>query len=141
MATMRLYATASHLAAIREFVAQAGRDTDLSEQAVVELQLAVDEICTNVIRHGYGGQGGEIEVQVVPVEDGARVTVRDWGKAFDPRGVPTPDVTAPLECRPFGGLGLYLVRQVMDQVRFEFDAENGNTVTMLKRSCREEKKG
>jgi serine/threonine-protein kinase RsbW len=139
MATIRLYATASQLATIREFVAQAGRDSGLGERAVLELQLAVDEICTNAIKHGYEGEGGEIEVQIVPAEDGVRVTVRDWGKTFDPQGVPTPDVTAPLEQRPLGGLGLYLVQQLMDQVRFEFDAETGNTVTMLKKTCREDK--
>ena len=139
MATICLYATASQLATIREFVAQAGRDSGLGERAVLELQLAVDEICTNAIKHGYEGEGGEIEVQIVPAEDGVWVTVRDWGKTFDPQGVPTPDVTAPLEQRPLGGLGLYLVQQLMDQVRFEFDAETGNTVTMLKKACREDK--
>jgi anti-sigma regulatory factor (Ser/Thr protein kinase) len=53
--------------------------------------------------------------------------------AFDPEAVSVPDVDAPLEQRSLGGLGLFLVRQLMDDVRFEFSEERGNSVTMVKR--------
>jgi anti-sigma regulatory factor (Ser/Thr protein kinase) len=59
--------------------------------------------------------------------------VRNWGTAFEPQTVPVPDVESPLEQRQMGGLGLYLVRQVMDSLSFEFDAQKGNVVTMIKR--------
>lgn len=130
---MRLHADLSQLGVIREFVVQASRDLDVDEKIIPCLQLAVDEICTNAIRHGYGGQGGPIEVTVESVEEGVQVMVRDWGVAFDPQAVPVPDVSAPLEERPLGGLGLFLVRQMMDDVRFEFRGAEGNTVTMVKR--------
>jgi serine/threonine-protein kinase RsbW len=133
MATMNLSADLSQLGAIRGFVAQAGRDLELDEQIVPDLQLVVEEICANVIEHGYGGQGGRIEVTVEPIEGAVQIKVRDWGIAFDPQAVPIPDVSAPLELRPLGGLGLFLVRQLMDEVHFEFDGEKGNTVTMVKR--------
>lgn len=133
MATMRLCADLSKLGAIREFVAQASRDLDMEELIVFDVQLAVDEICTNTIKHGYGGQGGEIEVTIEPIEGGVKVTVRDWGATFDPKAVPQPNVEAPLELRSLGGLGLFLARHLMDDVRFEFGGERGNSVTMVKR--------
>jgi anti-sigma regulatory factor (Ser/Thr protein kinase) len=136
MATMNLYADLSQLGAIREFVAQAGRELSVEECVVPDLQLAVEEICANSIQHGYDGQGGQIEVTVEMVEAGIQVTVMDWGISFDPQAVPIPDVEAPLEQRPLGGLGLFLVRKLMDEVRFEFDGERGNTVVMMKRCSR-----
>lgn len=137
MAILRLCADLSQLRAIRDFVAEAGRDLDLDDWIIPDVQLAVDEICSNVITHGYGGQGGQIEVTVEPIEDGVQVIVRDWGMAFDPQTVPVPKVDAALELRSLGGLGLFLVRQLMDDVRFEFDGERGNSVTMVKRLRRE----
>lgn len=138
MATLNLFADLSQLAAIREFVARIGRDLGLDDRGVDDLQLAVDEACTNVVLHGYGGQGGEIEITVEPAEKGVQMRVRDWGVAFDPQAVPAPDVTASLEDRQLGGLGLFIIRQVMDDVGFQFDAEKGNTLTMVKNFKEEE---
>jgi serine/threonine-protein kinase RsbW len=70
---------------------------------------------------------------VQAVAEGVQLTVRDWGAAFDPEAVSVPDVDAPLEQRSLGGLGLFLVRQLVDDLRFEFDEERGNLVTMVKR--------
>ena len=133
MATLSICADLTQLATVREFVAQNARDLGMDEQGVYELQLAVDEACTNIIRHGYDGQDGEIEILIELSEGGLRLTMRDWGPAFDPQAVPTPDVTASLEERCLGGLGLFLMRQVTDNLWFEFDAEEGNTLTMVKR--------
>lgn len=133
MPTLSLYAEPSRLATIREFVAQAGYDLGLNKQEIYDLQLAVDEACANVVLHAYGGRGGEVEITVELTGGGVRVTIRDWGRAFDPQTVPSPDIEASLEQRRLGGLGLYLMRQVMDEVHFAFDVDNGNTLTLLKR--------
>jgi anti-sigma regulatory factor (Ser/Thr protein kinase) len=133
MAALSLDADLSQLATIRRFVLKVGSELGLDECTIDDLQLATEEACTNVIRHGYGGQGGTIELSIEAAGGGVRVTVRDWGKSFDPEAVPIPDVTAPLEERRLGGLGLYLMRHLMDEVSFEFDADEGNTLTMFKR--------
>jgi serine/threonine-protein kinase RsbW len=127
MVTARWCADLVQLAAIREYVAKAGRSLHADDQAIRDLQLAVDEVCSNSIRHGYRGQDGQIEVSVV----------RDWGMAFDPEQIRIPDLDAPLEERSLGGLGLFLVQQVMDDVRFEFNHSKGNSVTMVRRLDRE----
>jgi anti-sigma regulatory factor (Ser/Thr protein kinase) len=61
------------------------------------------------------------------------VRVRDWGQGFDPAKVDVPDIHAPLEDRSLGGLGLFLVRKVMDWVEFTFDPTDGNELLMVKR--------
>jgi serine/threonine-protein kinase RsbW len=132
MATLRLFADLAQLATIRGFLARAGHDLKLDDREIYDLQLAVDEACSNVVKHGYGGQGGEIEITIEREEDRARVTIRDWGRAFAPQEVPIPDVTASLDQRQLGGLGLFLIHQVMDDVHFEFDPDAGNLLTMVK---------
>jgi serine/threonine-protein kinase RsbW len=139
MAKLKLFADDRQLARIRDFVAKEGESLGLDDQVIYALQLAVDEACSNVIEHGYGGRGGEIEVTIGPIEDGIQVMMRDWGNSFDPDAVPIPDVTAPLEDRKPGGLGLFLMREMMDDVRFEFDRQQGNTLTMIKRRRKEER--
>jgi serine/threonine-protein kinase RsbW len=134
MPRLRIYADLPELSRIRDFVVQAGHELGLDERSIADLELVVDEACSNIIRHGYGGQGGPIEVLVQAAAGGVRVIVRDWAPAFDPHSVPWPDVTAPLEERPLGGLGLFLIHRLMDDVQFHFDAANGNTLTMAKRS-------
>ncbi len=130
---MRIKGDIGQLRTIREFVAQASSELNVDERVIPDLRLAVDEICTNVFVHGYDGQGGQVEVTVEPTEEGIEVKVRDWGRSFDPEAVPVPDLDRCLEQRPLGGLGLFLVRQLMDEVRFEFRGQQGNVVTMVKR--------
>jgi serine/threonine-protein kinase RsbW len=133
MATLRLSADLVQLALAREFVAQEGRKLGADDRTVRDIQLAVDEACTNIIRHAYGERGGKIQIRIDSIDDGIRVIVRDWGAAFDPEVVPHPDVAAPLSERALGGLGLFLMRQVMDSVDFAFDTDKGNVLTMVKR--------
>jgi anti-sigma regulatory factor (Ser/Thr protein kinase) len=133
MATLSLFADLSQLGTICTFVTEIGRELGLDERSISELHLAVDEACTNVIQHAYHGRGGQIEVTVEPMEGDLQVVIRDWGQAFDPQAVPTPDPTVPLEQRPLGGLGLFLMRRVMDRIEFQFDPSNGNTLTMWRR--------
>ncbi len=132
MATLSLFADLSQLATIRDFVQETAQALGLPKRQIYDLQLAVDEACSNVIRHAYGKQGGPIQVTIEALDGSLRVTIRDWGKAFEPSAVPTPDVTAPLAERPLGGLGLYLMRQLMDKLEFSFHETDGNTLVMEK---------
>ena len=122
------------LAAIGEYVTRAAEAAGLDARSVQGVELAVDEACSNIIEHAYGGEGrGDIEVTYRIDGDGLTVLLRDYGQPFDPDRVPEPDLQAPLEDRDAGGLGLHFIRQLMDQVRFEFTAGSGNVLTMVKR--------
>jgi len=122
------------LAAIGEYVTRAAEAAGLDARSVEGVELAVDEACSNIIEHAYGGEGrGDIEVTYRIDGEGLTVVLRDYGRPFDPDRVPEPDLQAPLEDRDAGGLGLHFMRQLMDQVRFEFTAGAGNVLTMVKR--------
>jgi serine/threonine-protein kinase RsbW len=122
------------LSKICAFVVREAGEAGLDDTAAYGVELAVDEACTNIIEHAYGGEGkGEIECTARATKDGLVIILRDKGKAFDPTGVPDPDVNAPLEKLPSRGAGLFLMRKMMDEVHFEFRKGKGNTLTMLKR--------
>jgi len=122
------------LAAISEFVVRAAEAAGLDAHAIYAVQMAVDEACSNIIEHAYGGEGhGTIECTCRIKDDELTVTLRDHGRPFDPTSVPEPDLHASLEERSGGGLGLYFMRQLMDEVHFEFTPDPGNVLTMVKR--------
>ena len=112
------------LGPIREYVASAARTAGLDKKATYELSLAVDEIATNIILHGYeeAGRSGALDVHVDMGERQLTVTLEDDGEPFDPRQSKLPengDFDRPLEERPIGGLGLYLAFQGVDEFRYE----------------------
>jgi len=121
------------LAAISEFVAGAAEAAGLDERAVYAVQMAVDEACTNIIEHAYGGEGrGDIEITCRISADKLTVILHDYGRPFDPTGVLSPDLEESLEERNAHGLGLYFMRRLMDEVEFEFRPDSGNVLTMVK---------
>ena len=121
------------LVRIGEFVVHVAEAAGLNTRAVYAVQTAVDEACANIIEHAYGGEGrGDIECTCRINNNGLTVTLRDYGCSFDPTSVPEPDLYANLDNRKEGGLGLYFIRQLMDEVRFEFTPDAGNVLTMVK---------
>jgi len=119
---------------ISEFVARFAGAAGLEPKVIYAVEMAVDEACTNIIEHAYGGEGrGDIECTCQVSSDGLTVRLRDYGRPFDPSSVPEPDINAGLDERREGGLGLYLIRKLMDEVRFEFTPDSGNVLTMVKR--------
>jgi serine/threonine-protein kinase RsbW len=124
------------LAQIAEFVTQAAREAGLTDDDVFHVEMAVDEACSNVIEHAYAGAAGEIELTCASPEQGRLdVTIHDQGRSFDPAAVPEPQVEAgaSLDEVQAGGLGLYFMRKLMDEVRFNFSPGYGNTLYMIKR--------
>ncbi|GAB4537387.1 MAG: hypothetical protein Kow0063_24100 [Anaerolineae bacterium] len=106
----------------------------MDKDAIYAVEMAVDEACTNIIEHAYGGEGrGDIECTCEVNCDKLVVTLRDYGRSFNPSSVPEPDIQAALEDRQEGGLGVYLIRKLMDEVHFEFTPDAGNILTMVKR--------
>jgi serine/threonine-protein kinase RsbW len=114
-------------------VNQSAKAVGFDDRTLNQIQVAVDEACANVIQHAYEGQElGDMEIRCFLEDDKFVVAVRDWGGSFDPNGVLDPDVDAPLEDRCLGGLGLFLIRQFMDEATFSFDPEHGNELVMVK---------
>lgn len=122
-----------NLAKICKFVVQAAEEAGLSDSAVYSVELAVDEACTNIIEHAYGGEDrGDIQCICKITEKGLTVILEDQGQSFDPAKVPKPNMKARLKDLKSRGAGLFLIRKMMDEVDFEFTKEKGNRLTMVK---------
>jgi serine phosphatase RsbU (regulator of sigma subunit)/anti-sigma regulatory factor (Ser/Thr protein kinase)/putative methionine-R-sulfoxide reductase with GAF domain len=122
------------LDAIRGFAAQAARDAGMDDSDTYSVELAMDEACTNIIEHAYQGENkGDIECTCETDDACLHIIIRDHGKPFDPSTVSEPDLDADIDSRPVGGLGVFLIKQLMDEVHFEPLGESGNVLTMVKR--------
>ena len=123
-----------NLAVVYDFVTSVAGEFSLSDDETFALQMAVDEACANVIEHAYDRTAnGKMSIRCRLIDDEIVVIIRDHGRPFNPQCVPRPDVTAPLDKRCDGGLGLYLMEKLMDSIAWEFDPGEGNTLTMRKR--------
>jgi serine/threonine-protein kinase RsbW len=122
------------LAKIGDFIRRTASEAGLDNLAVYTVETAVDEACSNIIEHAYGGEDkGDIECTCNQSQDKLTIILRDTGDAFDPKSIPEPDLGAPLEQREDHGLGLYFMRKWMDEVYFESLAGGGNVVVMVKK--------
>jgi serine/threonine-protein kinase RsbW len=130
---LRVAARLENLSVVRDFVRSAARQQAADAGAVADMVLAVDEAATNIIVHGYAGCGGSIEVSVEHTADALTVQLRDQADPFDPRCVPAPNLSVPLEQRQPGGLGVHLMRQLVDEVRYRPGDAHGNELTLVKR--------
>lgn len=115
--------------AIQRFGAARG----LSEDVVFAFKLALDELLTNTISYGYDG-GGEQNIRVhLRVRDGiVEAQLEDEARPFNPLDVPPADVEAPLEERRIGGLGVHIVRSLMDRIEYRRDGSR-NILMLIKR--------
>jgi sigma-B regulation protein RsbU (phosphoserine phosphatase) len=119
---------------IRGFASQAARDAGMDDSETYAVELAIDEACTNIIEHAYQGENrGEIDLTCDSKDDCLTFVLRDHGKPFDPATVSTPDLDASIDDRAVGGLGVFLMKQLMDEVHFEPLGDSGNVLTMCKR--------
>lgn len=123
-----------YLATIADFIAEAGRDAGSDQDTIFHVQMAVDEACSNVIEHAYQGQDqGEITLKCDCDGKEWVIAIYDTGRAFDPTSVPEPNLNSNVDDIKTGGLGLYFMRQLMDEVEFSFDEKRGNKLRMVKR--------
>lgn len=118
---------------ISEFIIEIAEHLGFSSSEVYAIQTAVDEACSNIIDHAYGGENiGNIKIRVVETKKSLRIMLFDQGKPFDPDDIPDPDIHSPLEVRRERGLGVFFMRKLMDKVDFDFSSTEGNKLTLVK---------
>ncbi len=104
----------------------------MDAEALYDLELAVDEACTNVITHGYAGMDpGSIIMQLELQPGIVKVSITDFGHSFEPANTPAPDTNATVEEREEGGFGLFFIRQSVDEIDYRV-TEDGNTMVLTK---------
>ncbi len=105
---------------VRKFVAIHAQGAQFSEREIGHFKLAVDEACTNVIKHAYGAdENREIDVAVIIDANRFTVRIRDRGATFDRAEYEEPDLATLVRERKRGGLGVELMRRLMDEVSYE----------------------
>jgi len=118
---------------VNEVFAAFWASNQLPEDAIFDFNLAVDEVFTNIVQHGYADQlDHEVRIELAFESGTVFLTVEDDGVPFNPLDAPDVDVTAPLRERAIGGLGIYLVRKLMDGVEYA-RAGNRNRLVMKKK--------
>ena len=119
---------------IRDFVAQVAHEGGFTQKEIYSLQLAADEAASNIIEHAYEGvSDADLDITCDMRGETIIITMHDTGVPFDPSRVKQPNIKADLSERQIGGLGVYLMRKIMDEVRYESNARTGNLLTMTKR--------
>ncbi|QNK59810.1 ATP-binding protein [Paenibacillus sp. PAMC21692] len=112
-----------------------GAELDWSPRAVLDLSLACEELVVNIVNYGYPvGSEGFIEVGLRASQDEVEITLADRGNPFDPFKDPDPLdlLEMDVDDRPIGGLGIFFVKRLMDEVHYEF-ADGMNQVRLRKR--------
>ena len=133
MKSLNVPGTLNSLGAIAQYVMQAAEAAGLDKRSAYRLRLAVDEIATNIIVHGYAEAKVQGELTLESMDDGKALTIsiEDTAAECDPRVVPSPDIHLSAEQRPIGGLGVYLALQSVDKFDYErTQGRNRNVLTM-----------
>lgn len=133
MSTRKFLARFEKLDEVREYVGQKARAAGFSDKTVYAAQLAADEAASNIIEHAYAGRPDRtFRLRCECNHDRLVMTFFDQGKSFDFTKVDKPDVSADLSKRKIGGLGIYLMHKLMDEVDYKV-TPSGNFLTLIKR--------
>jgi len=132
--TLDVPSSTANLALIRDFVTRVAAQAGLGDAEVAQLELAVDEACANVIEHAYGDDATkQVKIRAVFDDDALRIHVIDTGVGFDPTQVQQQDLKDLIAKRKTGGLGMRLIKTLMDEVHYEIEPGRKNELRMVKK--------
>ena len=119
---LTVIATLENYEKVAEFVEGELEIRDVPMAAQAQIGIALDEMYTNVAKYAYGEDPGEVTVRLDFTEQitEVKMTIMDCGIPYDPLKRPDPDVTLEAEARQIGGLGIYMVKQLMEEVSYEY---------------------
>lgn len=130
--TLSVEASTEHLAEVRDFVAAHAENIGLTQKDISEIRLAVDEAYTNIIKHAYKNTPKEkVNIEIGSDSDHLWITLMDKGKSFDPSSYSEPDLMKRIKEKKRGGMGVYLIRKLMDQVQYNRKGHT-NVIRMVK---------
>ena len=134
MKEMTFKATIENIGPVTAFVESALEEAGCSMKALMQINVAMDELFANIARYAYPGKEGEATVRFEVDQESrtASITLIDRGIPFNPLTVKEPDTTSPGEKRPIGGLGIFLVRKTMDHMDYEYK-DGCNILTIRKK--------
>jgi serine/threonine-protein kinase RsbW len=131
--TLHIESRTERLIAVRDFVSEEARAFGFTDEDVSRIALAVDEACTNIIKHAYSfDPNRNISVRVKSRNGTFEITIRDTGSGFNPSLVHAPDMKDYFSHYRKGGLGVYLMKSLMDKVEYEIHPGKRNEVRLTK---------
>ena len=121
MTSIRLPANMDNFEPLMDFVQSQMEKAGYDKKKTQKIRLACEEIIINIIRYAYPDKKGSVEIHFNTTEGGKgyQVKIIDWGIPFNPLSIPEPDTSMPIEEREIGGLGIFLVRNVMDKIDYQ----------------------
>lgn len=130
---MTVNATVENLESVTAFVDGCLEELACPLRAQMQIDIAVDEVFSNIAYYAYPTDAGTVTVQVEAAAEPAAVilTFIDGGTPYDPLSHEDPDMTLPAEDRPIGGLGIYMVRKIMDRV--SYTCESGKNILKIEK--------
>ena len=131
---LTIEAAVENLPQLMAFLEQQLEEADCPMKAQMQITIAAEEIFVNIAHYAYAPETGEATVRLEITDDPAAVSVTfiDGGVPFDPLKKEDPDVSLAAEEREIGGLGIYMTKKTMDDVRYEYKDEQ-NRLTLVKR--------
>ena len=130
---LKVKSKTENLSEIRDFVSSNAAKAGISSAAIDSIILAVDEACTNIIKHAYKlSPSGEIIIRIDYDENKFTIAIIDYGNSFDPTKVPRPDLQKYYREHRVGGLGMYLMKSLMDDVKYTSIPGKYNQVLLSK---------
>ncbi len=122
----------SYLPRVRDFIERIGKKHRFSDKIINSFKLVVDEACTNIIRHGYRDvPDGQITIRAIVRRLSWTMVVIDQGISFDPRQVKNPDLEKYVSIGKKGGLGIFMMRKLMDDIKYNV-TNRGNELRLTK---------
>lgn len=139
MTELTLQAKRENLDEVLAFVEKELEEKKCPMMVLMQVQIAVEEIFVNIANYAYGSQNGTATIRIEVGGDPLQVIITfiDQGVPYDPLKKEDPDVTLTAEERKIGGLGIFMVKQSMDDVKYEY-AEGKNILTICKNFMKEE---
>ena len=133
MTELTIAATVENIEMVTDFVNQQLEALDCPMKAQMQIDIAIDELFSNIARYSYNPEVGQATVRVEVVEDPLAVTITfiDNGVPYDPLAKADPDVTLSAEEREIGGLGIYMVKKTMDDITYEY--KDGQNILSIKK--------
>jgi len=128
---LKVPAKIDYLGELRDFVTKVGRRHGFSERVINAFKLSIDEAATNIIKHAYRDWDGDITIRAVVKKNSLTIVLVDQGKYFDPRQVSDPDLQRYVEIGKKGGLGIFIMRRLLDEIDYQ-KTEDGNELRLVK---------
>jgi serine/threonine-protein kinase RsbW len=137
MDTLCLPARMEHFESFRSYVVERALDWGVDQETVFKIELALEELLTNVIHYAYlDEEEGFVQVGCSLENSRFHLSIHDWGQPFNPLERECPDLTRGINERRIGGLGIHLVRQMADELHYQREAEANTVHIYFDATCR-----